>query len=56
MDTTRFVTATGLKPRFTSRAALEEFVGVSSPGLLRPERVDQVLSGVTGLLEGARRG
>ena len=32
MDTTRFVTATGLKPRFTSRAALEEFVGVSSPG------------------------
>ena len=56
MDTTRFVTATGLKPRFTSRQALEEFVGVSSPGLLSPERVDQVLSGVTGLLEGARRG
>ncbi len=62
MDTTRFVAATGLTPRFTSRAALEEFVGVSSPGLLSPERVDQVLTGVTGLIEaagqrsGARRG
>jgi UDP-glucose 4-epimerase len=53
MDTTRFVAATGLRPRFTSRAALEEFVGVSSPGLLRPERVDQVLAGVTGLLDAA---
>ena len=54
MDTTRFVAATGLKPRFTSRAALEEFVGVSSPGLLSPERVDQVLSREsTGLLEAA---
>ena len=43
----------GSRPRFTSRAALEEFVGVSSPGLLRPERVDQVLAGVTGLLDAA---
>lgn len=55
MDTTRFVTATGLKPRFTTREALEEFASVAPPGVLSPERVDQLLTGVTGLLEGSRR-
>lgn len=56
MDTSRFVNATGLKPRYTSREALDEFVSVSAPGVLSPDRVDQVLTGVAGLLEGGRRG
>ena len=56
MDTTRFVTTTGLAPRFTSREALEEFVSVSAPGLLSAQRVDQALTGVSSLLEGVRRG
>jgi len=56
MDTTRFVRATGLKPRFTSHEALEEFVSVTTPGLLHPDRIDRALTEVTGLLEGSRRG
>ena len=56
MDTTRFVTTTGLAPRFTSREALEEFVSVSAPGLLSAQRVDQALTSVSSLLEGVRRG
>lgn len=56
MDTTRFVKATGLEPRFTSRQALAEFVSVSTPGLLSADRVDQVLGGFTGLVEASRRG
>ncbi|MDN5761247.1 MAG: NAD-dependent epimerase/dehydratase family protein [Microlunatus sp.] len=56
MDTSRFVTATGLKPRYTSREAVEEFVSVASPGLISRERVDGVLTGVTNVLESGRRG
>jgi UDP-glucose 4-epimerase len=56
MDTTRFVNATGLRPRLTTREALEEFVSVSTPGMLNPDRVDQVLTGVIDLIEGSRRG
>ena len=40
MDTTRFVHATGFTPRYTSRAALEEFAAAAPPGLLSPERVE----------------
>ena len=56
MDTTRFVTATGLKPRFTSREALAEFVSVSAPGMLSAQRIDQALTSVSSLLEGVRHG
>ena len=56
MDTTRFVTATGVAPRFTSREALAEFVSVSAPGILSAQRVDQALTSVSTLLEGVRRG
>jgi UDP-glucose 4-epimerase len=43
MDTSRFTSQTGFVPRFTSLAALQEFVGVSELGLLSPERVDSAL-------------
>ncbi len=43
MDTSRFVGATGLRPTFTSRAALAEFVAASRPGLLSAEHVEPLL-------------
>ena len=43
MDTSRFTSQTGFVPRFTSLAALEDFVAVSKLGMLRPERVDSTL-------------
>jgi UDP-glucose 4-epimerase len=43
MDTSRFTSQTGFVPRFTSMAALEDFVAVSKLGMLSPERVDNTL-------------
>jgi UDP-glucose 4-epimerase len=47
MDTSQFTSRTGFVPKFTSLAALQEFVGVSEPGLLSPERVDNALEVVS---------
>ncbi len=49
MDTSRF-TEVGFAPRFTSRAALEEFAGASRPGLVSADRVDALLSSVETLI------
>jgi UDP-glucose 4-epimerase len=43
MDTSRFTSQTGFVPRFTSLAALEDFVAVSKLGMLSRERVDSTL-------------
>ena len=45
-----FHVQTGFVPKFTSLAALEEFVGVSKVGLLSPERVDSALEAVRRVL------
>jgi UDP-glucose 4-epimerase len=50
MDTSRFTSQTRFVPRFTSLAALEEFVGVSKVGMLNPERVDRTLQAVRRVL------
>jgi UDP-glucose 4-epimerase len=54
MDTSRFTAETGFVPKFSSVAALEEFVSAAKPGLLSPERVDIALDAVSGLLRTAR--
>jgi UDP-glucose 4-epimerase len=53
MDTSRFASQTGFVPRFTSLAALEQFVGVSKVGMLDPERVDGALEAVRRVLGSA---
>jgi UDP-glucose 4-epimerase len=53
MDTSRFASQTGFVPRFTSLAALEQFVGVSKVGMLNPERVDGALEAVRRVLGSA---
>jgi hypothetical protein len=53
MDTSRFMAQTGFVPKFTSRAALQEFATVSRTGLLSPQRVDSALEAVTRLLRTA---
>jgi len=53
MDTSRFAAATGFVPKFSSLAALEEFVGAAKPGLLSPERVDSALAAVSRVLSAA---
>jgi UDP-glucose 4-epimerase len=50
MDTTRFTEAAGFVPRFSSRAALAEFVAVATPGLLSPGRVDTALNALSALV------
>jgi UDP-glucose 4-epimerase len=50
MDTSRFTSETGFVPKFTSLAALEEFVGVSKAGMLNPERVESTLEAVRRVL------
>ncbi len=47
MDTSRFTDETGFVPKFSSLAALEEFVSVANPGLLSPDRVDSALAAVS---------
>jgi UDP-glucose 4-epimerase len=67
MDTSRFAEATqtgtagSFRPRYSSREALEEFVEVSQPGLLAPQRIESALDGIGALLStrrdiGASRG
>jgi UDP-glucose 4-epimerase len=51
MDTSRFTAETGFVPKFSSVAALEEFVNAARPGLLSPERVDTALDAVSRLLK-----
>jgi UDP-glucose 4-epimerase len=53
MDTSRFTSQTGFVPRFTSLAALQEFVGVSELGLLSAERVDSALEAAAQVLRTA---
>ena len=53
MDTSRFTAQTGFVPRFTSLAALQEFVGISELGLLSPERVDSALEAAARVLRTA---
>ena len=53
MDTSRFTSQTGFVPRFTSLAALQEFVAASELGLLSPERVDSALEAATQALRTA---
>jgi UDP-glucose 4-epimerase len=50
MDTSRFAAEAGFAPKFTSLAALEEFVSAAKPGLLSPERVDNALATVSRVL------
>ena len=51
MDTSRFTSQTGFVPRFTSLAALEDFVAVSKLGMLSPERVDSTLDAARRVLQ-----
>jgi UDP-glucose 4-epimerase len=53
MDTTRFTSQTGFVPKYTSLAALEQFVGLSKVGMLNPERVDSALEAVRRVLGSA---
>ena len=53
MDTSRFAAATGFVPKFSSLAALEEFVSAAKPGLLSPERVDSALAAASRVLSAA---
>jgi UDP-glucose 4-epimerase len=46
MDTSRFTEATGFRPRFSSRQALDEFVAAARPGLLTADRIGPVLDSV----------
>ncbi|MCW2804709.1 MAG: putative nucleotide-sugar epimerase [Propionibacteriaceae bacterium] len=50
MDSSRFTEATGFRPRYSSRQALEEFVALAKRGLLAEERVDHLLDSVARLL------
>jgi UDP-glucose 4-epimerase len=43
MDTSRFRTATGFFPAYTSKQALTEFVAATAPGVLSRDRVDALL-------------
>ncbi|HJV13635.1 MAG TPA: NAD-dependent epimerase/dehydratase family protein [Propionibacteriaceae bacterium] len=51
MDTSRFTAETGFVPKYSSLAALEEFVSAANPGLLSPERVDSALEAVSRVLK-----
>jgi hypothetical protein len=53
MDTSRFTSQTGFVPKYTSLAALQEFVGASEHGALSAERVDGALEAVTRALRTA---
>jgi UDP-glucose 4-epimerase len=50
MDTSRFTAETDFVPKFSSLAALEEFVRAAKPGLLSPERVDSAFAAVSRVL------
>jgi UDP-glucose 4-epimerase len=50
MDISRFLAATGLKPSYSSRQAVQEFVDLASPGLLSADRVNYVLASLSDLV------
>lgn len=50
MDTGRFFEAVGFVPRFSSRAAIEEFADAAGPGLVSRTPIDSMLSGLRALL------
>ncbi|HEU4909983.1 MAG TPA: NAD-dependent epimerase/dehydratase family protein [Propionibacteriaceae bacterium] len=50
MDTSRFTAETGFVPKFSSLAALEEFVGAAKAGLLSPGHLDSAFEAVTRVL------
>ncbi|HET6757885.1 MAG TPA: NAD-dependent epimerase/dehydratase family protein [Propionibacteriaceae bacterium] len=50
MDTSRFTAETGFVPKFSSLAALEEFVGAARAGLLSPGHLDSAFDAVTRVL------
>jgi UDP-glucose 4-epimerase len=53
MDTSRFTAEAGFVPKYSSVAALEEFVDAAGPGLLTPERVESALTAVSQVLKTA---
>lgn len=53
MDTSRFTAETGFVPKFSSLAALEEFVDAALPGLVSEERIDGALAAVSHVLRTA---
>ena len=53
MDTSRFTAEAGFVPKYSSLAALEEFVSAANPGLLSPERVDSAFEAVSRVLRTA---
>ncbi|OYN97631.1 NAD-dependent epimerase/dehydratase family protein [Enemella evansiae] len=56
LDTTAFVEATGVRPHYTSRRAVEEFAALATPGALAEGPVDRVLDIAAGLLTRGRIG
>ena len=46
----RFVTATGLVPTYSSRQALQEFVDLAPAGLLSADRINYVLTSLNDLV------
>jgi UDP-glucose 4-epimerase len=50
MDTSHFTAETGFVPKFSSLAALEEFVGAAKAGLLSPTHLDSAFDAVTRVL------
>lgn len=56
IDTGRFTEATGLRPHYTSRRAIEEFAAFARPGLLSSDRIDAVLDSAARMLAPDREG
>jgi UDP-glucose 4-epimerase len=50
MDTSRFTAETGFVPKFSSLAALEEFVNAAPPGLVSEERIEGALGAMSRVL------
>ena len=50
MDGSRFFEAAGFVPRFSSMAALQEFVATTPPGMIGVDRIESLLDGVDHLL------
>jgi UDP-glucose 4-epimerase len=54
MDSSRFVAATGWRPRYGSAEALAEWAAPAGPGLLGPDRADRLVDAAARLLTGRR--
>lgn len=55
MDTSRYLASTDRPPRYSSRAALEEFVAATQPGAFGPQRVDRSVTWLADRLKGRLR-